>query len=133
MIAVFVLGIGLLGLAHLQITTLKHNESAYFRSQASIFASDMFERMRANQTAAIAGNYNITMAVVAPDAPFATIDKADIAEWLGDLASFLPDGDGAINCDPCDAGAVHTVTIEWTEVQDKGSRGTTRFDYTGAL
>lgn len=132
MIAVFVLGIGLLGLAHLQVTTLKHNESAYSRSQASILASDIFDRMRANQTAARAGDYNLAADDDPPITPN-TIAEMDIAEWLSNLDTFLPSGDGSISCDPCTAGSLFIVTVQWVEAQDNGSRGISTFDYVGAL
>ena len=132
MIAVFVLGTGLLGLAHLQTTTLKHNQSAYLRSQASTLASDVFDRMRANQTAAVAGDYNLGVDD-APPVELNTIAEMDISEWLTNIATFLPNGDGSISCNPCVAGSVYLVTVEWTDVQDDGSRGNTSFSYSGAL
>ncbi len=47
LVAVVVLSIGLLGLAGLQTTGLRNNQSAYYASQAAIYANDIFERMRA--------------------------------------------------------------------------------------
>ena len=132
MIAVFILAIGLLGLAHLQVTSLKHTESAYLRSQVSALSADIFDRMRANQTAAIAGNYNFGEDDDPPVAP-STIAEIDISEWLNNVKTFLPDGDGAVYCNPCSAGSVYLVTLKLTEVQNDGSRGTSQFDYSGAL
>jgi len=132
MIAVFILAIGLLGLAHLQATTLKHNESAYLRSQASELAADIFDRMRANQTAAIVGDYNLGVNNNPPTS-LNTMAEIDISEWLNNINTSLPDGDGVINCNPCSAGSIYLVTLEWTEVQDDGSRGTSQFSYSGAL
>ena len=48
LIAMLVLAVGLLGLAGLQATSLKNNQSAYNRSQATQLAYDMADRMRAN-------------------------------------------------------------------------------------
>jgi type IV pilus modification protein PilV len=56
LVAVLVLAIGLLGLARLQMTVMKSNQSAYLRSQASLLAYDISERMRANRTAALGGS-----------------------------------------------------------------------------
>tara|TARA_R110002050_G_scaffold1244_4_gene8635 strand:+ start:68520 stop:68966 length:447 start_codon:yes stop_codon:yes gene_type:complete len=132
MIAVFVLAIGLLGLAHLQVTTLQHNERANLRSQASALSSDIFDRMRANQIAAVAGDYNLG---VDDDPPVAlnTMAEIDISEWLANVNNFLPNGDGAINCNPCSRGAVYLVTLRWMEVQDDGARSMSEFSYSGAL
>jgi type IV pilus assembly protein PilV len=48
LIAVLVLALALLGLAALQVTSLKNNQSAYNRSQATQLAYDLADRMRAN-------------------------------------------------------------------------------------
>ena len=48
LIALVVLSIGLLGLASLQATSLRMNDSAYFRTQAVSLGYDIFERMRGN-------------------------------------------------------------------------------------
>lgn len=48
LVAVLVLAIGLLGLAGLQTQSLRFNNEAYFRTQATILAMDMADRLRAN-------------------------------------------------------------------------------------
>ncbi|MEJ2108263.1 MAG: type IV pilus modification protein PilV [Acidiferrobacteraceae bacterium] len=48
LIAVLVLAVGLLGLAGLQLAGMKSNHSAYLRSQATIVAYDLLDRMRAD-------------------------------------------------------------------------------------
>jgi len=48
LIAMLVLAVGLLGLAGLQATSLRNNQSAYNRSQATQLAYDLTDRMRAN-------------------------------------------------------------------------------------
>ena len=52
LIAMLVLAVGLLGLAGLQATSLRNNQSAYNRSQATQLAYDLADRMRANFTEA---------------------------------------------------------------------------------
>ena len=141
MISVLILAIGLLGLAQLQATTLKHNESAYLRSQASVLASDILDSMRANRTAAQAGNYNFAESDTPAETPN-TIADQDIVDWLSNISTFLPVGsDGLIVCVDsnagdaltCSSGSMYTVTIRWIEVQNDGSRGTTTFAYAGVL
>ena len=56
MVALVVLSVGLLGLAALQTATVRFNQNAYLRSQATNFAYDLADRMRANREAAIAGD-----------------------------------------------------------------------------
>lgn len=57
LIALLVLSLGLIGLAMLQATGLRYNNESYMRSQATILAYDIIDRMRANKTAADAGSY----------------------------------------------------------------------------
>ncbi len=59
LIALVVLAIGLLGLATLQMTSLQFNSDAYLRSQATVLAYDVADRMRSNMTGVIAGNYTV--------------------------------------------------------------------------
>lgn len=48
MVALVVLAVGLLGMASLMTRSQQSNESAYSRSQATLMAYDIIERMRAN-------------------------------------------------------------------------------------
>lgn len=60
LVALLVLSFGLIGLAMLQATGLKFNSDSYQRTQATIAAYDIIDRMRANKTAADAGNYLVS-------------------------------------------------------------------------
>jgi type IV pilus assembly protein PilV len=141
MISVFILAIGLLGLAQLQATALKHNESAYLRSQASTLASDVLDSMRSNITATQAGNYNFSVSDTPPATPN-TIAERDIVAWLYNISTFMPAGsNGLVACTDsnngdglaCSAGSLQTVTIRWVEAKNDGSRGQTEFIYSGIL
>lgn len=96
LVALVVLSIGLLGLASLQASGLRSNHSGYLRSQATIYAYEMADRMRANRATAIGGGYNITLATTAPTGD--QIPNYDRREWLNALAGSLPSGDGQIDC-----------------------------------
>jgi type IV pilus assembly protein PilV len=48
LVAVFVLAIGLLGAASLQVVGTRGSNSAYYRSQATLIANDLAERMHVN-------------------------------------------------------------------------------------
>jgi len=63
LVAVFVLAIGLLGVAGLQISGMKNNHTAYVRTQASSLAANLSDRMRVNTDAVIDGKYLGTMAL----------------------------------------------------------------------
>jgi type IV pilus assembly protein PilV len=60
LITLVVLSVGLLGIAALHAEGLQSGRSAYLRTKAVGFASDLADRMRANRPAAIAGNYVAT-------------------------------------------------------------------------
>ncbi len=109
MIALFVLSIGLLGLAGLQLTGLKNNHSAQMRTEATIHAYDMLERMRINKVAAAAGEYNIGLEANG---------DGDVAAWKASLSSALPIGKGAI---ATNGDGLITITIQWDD--SRGSEG----------
>lgn len=118
LIAIAIMAIGLLGLAGLQAQGLKNNHSAYFRSQAVLFAYDMVDRLRADRAAAIAGSYNLTLAAAAPSGS-ALVDT-ERAGWLGQLA-VLPTGDGSINVT---SAGVATITVQWNDSRATGGSST---------
>lgn len=128
LIALIVLSLGLLGLAALQTNSLKFNQVAHLRSQASTFAYQMLDTMRASPTAAKNGDFDI--AINAPAPTGATLAQTELAAWKTQLAALLPDGNGSIcrsaNPDPaiaCTAGGDFAiVTVQWNEADDTGAR-----------
>lgn len=118
MVAVFVLSVGLLGLAHLQITALKANQSADLRTQASFYASDILNRMRANRLATQNGLYNINTTDDIPNLG-SNVASQDISDWRTNLSIALPGGTGGINCPEFNSlnEFICTVTIEWRDIQ----------------
>ena len=122
MVVAALMAVGLLGLAALQSTGLHANDNAYARSQATILAGEMVDRMRANRTAAQTdGSYDIGMAANAPasgNCTGATCTPAqmasyDVGTWLTSVAATLPKGDGSIACGP--ANPVCTVVVQWQQ------------------
>ena len=122
MVTAAVMSIGLLGLAALQSTGLRGQDNAYARSQATIFAGEVVDRMRSNRTAAQTnGSYDIALAAPTPapgNCTGATCTPAQMATydggtWLTSVAAALPNGDGAIACGP--GNAVCTVTVQWQQ------------------
>lgn len=109
LVALVILSIGLLGLAGLQATGLRSNHSGYLRSQATILAYEMADRMRANRAVAIAGSYNIEFSDGVPSGT--EIQNVDRRDWLNTLAASLPSGDGHIDCD----NGLCTIEIRWVD------------------
>jgi len=117
LIAVVVLSIGLLGLAGLQTTGLHSNHSANLRTQATLLAYDMTDRMRTNGAGAgsAGGSYNNptpTDRSCAWDgsAPTACTPQQmaehDAWEWNAAIVQALPQGVGVVCLDstPEDGG-----------------------------
>ncbi len=125
LVSLLVLSLGLLALAALQSHSLKSTHSAYLRTQASQYAYDILDRMRANREAARAEAYDLTLANATPVCgPTATLADCDRAEWRADLAN-LPNGTGAIDYDP--ATEQVTVLVQWN---DERAGGTTTTAFT---
>lgn len=103
LIATVVLAIGLLGLAGLQVTSLRNNQSAYNRSQATQLAYDIADRMRANvaeKTTYTTGTATTT-ATCLTTAGCTTQEMAenDLKEWNDSLTATLPGGQGIVCLD----------------------------------
>ncbi len=143
LIALIIFSIGLLGLAGMQLRGSEGTNMAYFRSQATLIANDMAERMHANRAGVDATDYqnldtNNICADGAPNpvcatrggvqgadcsaAQMATFDLFTIACSVENL---LPAGSRlTVTCNPvpCIAGSPHTVAIAWSEVDEGRAR-----------
>jgi type IV pilus assembly protein PilV len=108
LVALVVLSVGLLGIAALQMTSLRNNRGAHLRSQAQVLAYDITDRMRANRNAALANAYVIALAAPATGSG---IVLTDLQEWKATLASALPLGDGEVTRD----GDMFRIRIRWTD------------------
>jgi type IV pilus assembly protein PilV len=96
LVALIVLSVGLLGVAALQLSSLRANTSASFRSQATFLAYDIADRMRANRIAATTGAagssaYDIGFGQKTAEKP-ATRAETDLQEWLERVAATMPAG-----------------------------------------
>jgi type IV pilus assembly protein PilV len=121
LVALVVLSIGLLGVAALQLTALRNNSSASFRTQATYLAYDIADRMRANRDRALAGNYDVTYANTPTGAALA---DRDVIAWKTMLTATLPSGDGSIQTNGVDGQVV--IRIQWDDSRS-GDAGTVEF------
>jgi type IV pilus assembly protein PilV len=139
LVAALVLAIGLLGLAGLQSASLRNNHSAYLRSQATLLAYGIADRMRANQAQSVNGSgykmssYSIPAARTAClSGGCSTADMAqnDLHDWETTLNRELPNGKGIVCIDSspndgttaapaCDgSGNVYAIKIWWSDDRD---------------
>lgn len=95
LIVFFVLSIGLLGMAALQLKSIQYSQSSYLRSQATVAANDMLDRLRLNGGNQFSGG------------------DAELTEWVTFVNGTLPTGGTAPTqvCNP----PVCTVTITWDD------------------
>lgn len=115
LIATVVLSIGLLGLASLQTASLRNNNGALHRSQATIMAYDILDCMRANQKEAQLGTYDIGYTQTSTNS--GVVGK-DINTWKQDLTQ-LPQGDGQIKSSGNDV----TISIRWLDIDQNNQNG----------
>ena len=125
MVALLVLGIGVMGYAALQLRSVKMSEDTYSRSQAMAIAQDAIERVRANIDGLptyLATNWGAELAAPATrctytdDIPAAPCNATqmvanDVYELRTTVNSMLPTG--AIAVAPCNQ--LTCVTVAWNE------------------
>ncbi|MCW8944123.1 MAG: type IV pilus modification protein PilV [Sedimenticola sp.] len=124
LIALLVISVGLLGMAGLQVAGIKMTNDAYYRSQATWLAYDVYDRMRANlDQAANTNNYRISLTDSAPTASncattsctAAQMVDYDLAAWKNTLAAKLPQGNGEILYQDTASGRTYTVAVQWDD------------------
>jgi len=124
LIAVLVLAIGLLGLAGLQASSLRFNNDAQLRTQATLLAYDMVDRMRANRAQAAdydTGGFN---SANCGDTSGGSMAAQDTTDWLAQLDCLLPRGEGSIavvitpNAVPAYNEIDVTIVVRWDEDRD---------------
>ena len=128
LVTLVIVSIGLLGSAAMVINGLESNRNAYLRTQASILAYDMADRLRANS--AQAANYaGFSTDGAATNVPgcydsdggcnAAAIETADKAQWASAIQGadggviLLPNAEGTI----AQNGGDFVITITWVESQ----------------
>ncbi|RMG35291.1 MAG: type IV pilus modification protein PilV [Gammaproteobacteria bacterium] len=119
LVTVLVLSVGLLGLASLQAVALRNNISGYERSQATVMAMDILDKMRLNRTAARAGNYDVDFDKVPADYTGSGEIDLHLNEWLTSLENTLPSGDGSIDCTTDTPLCV--ITVRWNDARSNGA------------
>lgn len=139
LVTLLIMSTSLLALAALQTKSLQFNQGAYFRSQANIYAYDILDRIRIN-TSRLSdvrekiSKYTVEKAAfVESTRPTESMSAIDIYDWRKSIASSLPNGTGAIDCD--DDERICEITIEWDELNnsDEESEDKTTFSYKARL
>ncbi len=150
LITVVVLAAGLLGVASMQILGVQHNQGANARTQASLLAYDIMDRMRNNYDASAsyskvftdvpsqpAGTENCALTACTP----AQIAAYDLYYWDKSVDELLPNSENAISYTDTTSGArIFTIQIRWQDSRrgDEDQDGDTdeqykTFQYKGEL
>jgi type IV pilus assembly protein PilV len=112
LVALLALSIGLLGIAGLQLTGMRANLSAAWRSQATYLGYDIIDRMRANR------GHRLDYVIGTGSMPLGTTTaELDLAAWKTHLSATLPAGDGTVVIDPLNDTTV-TITVQWNDSRD---------------
>ncbi|KGQ20484.1 Type IV fimbrial biogenesis protein PilV [Lysobacter dokdonensis DS-58] len=114
LVAVVVLAFGLLGIAAMQLTSLKNSQGALARSQAIAQTYAMLDAMRANRNIAIIGGYNVNNVCLAANGT--SLAANDLAHWITTMQSptiLGPTACGTINC----GAATCTISVSWDDVR----------------
>lgn len=145
LVSVVVLSIGLLGLGGLQMTSLKGSNNAHFRTVASLAATDLADRMRANPIAVANAQYDSEYVLATCKTPPAKYCEATVVCTPEELANYdvfrvncgvsddgfqtggaqydLPVAYMSVSCDSvtCTSGVEHTIEVRWNEADDSDS------------
>ena len=144
LVALLILSVGLLGVAGLQTRGQMNNYAAHIRTQASVLAYEIMDKIRINQDFAIddivvdnSTGYIVDAQPTATDPDCddtgvctpAQLRTYDLIEWYNHLAAALPNGDAEIewNLDGDTATNDYTITITWTLKNDETITNATSF------
>ena len=120
LVTLVVLAFGLLGLAALQATSIEQNHSSYVRSQATLLAYDIIDRIRANKGAASSyltvdpSSANKQSACTSSGCGPTAMAQNDLYEWNQELVNSLPMGTAVIS----KAGDTYTINVRWDDNHD---------------
>lgn len=131
LVALLVLGIGMLGMGKMLMVSMKSNGTAYANTQAMNQANAMLDRIRANRAIALSGtssNYSLS-ALTASSAYGAgpncltaacsaeNMASSDVANWLANLSASngLPSGQGSINFGSVNNQTSVVIKVQWDD------------------
>lgn len=114
LITVLVLSIGLLGLAGLQLTSLRNSQSAMERSVGVVQTYSIIEAIRADADSAKSGRFNLAFDSTPTGSTF---PAQALAEWREQLALNLGESAvGSVNCTSTSCA----VIVQWNDGRGSG-------------
>ena len=118
LITVLVLSIGLLGMAGLQLMSLRNSQSAMERSVGVVQSYTIIEAIRADADSAKSGRFNIALDDTSSGSTFPALA---ITKWREQLVQNLGESaTGAVNCNSTSC----VVTVQWNDERGSGGSDT---------
>jgi type IV pilus assembly protein PilV len=124
LVTILIVSFGMLGVAGVVGMGLKGNHSSYGRTQASLLAADIVDRMRANRLTAQAAAKPYDLALTGTPSG-TTIPAQDLIAWRAALAAALPSGTGSVSMNATTLKV--TVLVQWDESRVAGGSATQNF------
>lgn len=126
LVSFLIVSFGMLALLALQNNAIQFTKTTEYRSLATMLATDLGERMRANRPGVLANAYELTAAYATPEempeleacegpcaADGTALAAQDLAEWQRLLFVNLPGGAGYVTLDA--AGEAVNVWVAWND------------------
>lgn len=126
LVSFLIVSFGMLALLALQNNAIQFTKTTEYRSLATMLATDLGERMRANRPGVLTNAYELTAAYAAPEempeleacegpcaADGTALAAQDLAEWQRLLFINLPGGAGYVTLDA--AGEAVNVWVAWND------------------
>jgi len=137
LVTIVVVSIGLLGILGLQTVSIANTQSSSARSNATVAADNLADRMRVNFVGARDGDYDGIDHPAAGDGdgppactPNKTCNPANMAardawEWDNRLGESLPNGRGRVDCEESVDGECvsYLISVLWSERDPDRSTG----------
>jgi type IV pilus assembly protein PilV len=134
LVALVVLGVGMLGIASLYVVTLRTSGSAISRMQAVNLASDLGDRIRANRMARSAyaldgiedeeaeedeeSEESADCMGADKDCNAAAMAAYDLSLWQQQVVATLPSAQATVVVETGTTPTTYTITVSWLEAQE---------------
>lgn len=134
LVSLVIISFGLLGIAGVLLTAHRASSSSYMRQQAEQSVYNIIDRIRANRTAAINGNYNASNLVTSgqptlPSSPSKTclgsgstyscssseMAAYDLWYWLNYDVGSLPNGSASITTSANGTNTLLNIVVQWND------------------
>lgn len=134
LVALLIISLGLISMARLSATTIGFNKGAQVRLVALSLANQYAERARLNVYGFDLGVYDIALNEIEPGVPVVNVDANDLPaattvaqgdkrEFIGQVASHLPQGLVVVKTSRAQAARDMDVWILWQDVSTEQSGG----------